>query len=396
VQRQISRGRRRASPFAVEFGPVCRGRPQNDRGRTQCWPFCRAPGWAKTLGRDIRGRTGAAPTGPAGERHGDATGALVRLGPGRPVPRIHWTSDRLRYIVIDHNMSTISCGQTTRSRRIIDRCTETDCTRNRCEARDAVRSGTTCWPSGRRNGGRAWRGGGHRRMRRGDIRTALLVALGDGPGHGYELIGRLEEKSAGTWRPSPGSVYPTLQLFEDEGLVKMEERDDKRVYALTDAGRAEAAERVERFGRLPGSPGPRPTARTWRCARPRHSCSRRPSRWLRPPTQRRSSGPPRLSAPPARSCTRSCPNRDRTRAGRRGRLPSCHAPMAWTPPSTWTISPVVAGNQSDNRATQARATGSASLTSHRAGRARPRWLRSRRNSGWIWPPSSAPVRPPPD
>lgn len=105
-------------------------------------------------------------------------------------------------------------------------------------------------------GGGAWRGGGHRRMRRGDIRTALLVALGDGPGHGYELIGRLEEKSAGTWRPSPGSVYPTLQLFEDEGLVKMEERDDKRVYALTDAGRAEAAERVERFGAAPWESGP--------------------------------------------------------------------------------------------------------------------------------------------
>jgi DNA-binding PadR family transcriptional regulator len=98
--------------------------------------------------------------------------------------------------------------------------------------------------------GGAWRGG-HRRMRRGDIRTALLVALGDGPGHGYELISRLEEKSGGAWRPSPGSVYPTLQLFEDEGLVKVEERDGKRVYALTDAGRTEAAARVEQHGATP-------------------------------------------------------------------------------------------------------------------------------------------------
>ena len=88
-------------------------------------------------------------------------------------------------------------------------------------------------------------------MRRGDIRTALLVALGDGPGHGYELISRLEEKSGGEWRPSPGSVYPTLQLFEDEGLVKAEERDGKRVYALTDAGRTEAAARVEQHGATP-------------------------------------------------------------------------------------------------------------------------------------------------
>ena len=71
------------------------------------------------------------------------------------------------------------------------------------------------WASDRGN----WRGGG-RRMRRGDIRTALLLALKDGRAHGYELIGRLEEKIGGTWRPSPGSVYPTLQLFEDEGLVR--------------------------------------------------------------------------------------------------------------------------------------------------------------------------------
>jgi len=95
-----------------------------------------------------------------------------------------------------------------------------------------------------------WRGGG-RRMRRGDIRTALLSALTDGPAHGYEIIRRLEEKSGGTWRPSPGSVYPTLQLFEDEGLVRSEERDGKRVYELTDEGRTEAQERVQRMGSAP-------------------------------------------------------------------------------------------------------------------------------------------------
>ncbi|HLI72343.1 MAG TPA: PadR family transcriptional regulator [Acidimicrobiales bacterium] len=88
-------------------------------------------------------------------------------------------------------------------------------------------------------------------MRRGDIRTALLGALEEGPAHGYELIGRLEQKSGGMWRPSPGSVYPTLQMFEDEGLVRSEERDGKRTYELTDAGRAEAAERQERAGDAP-------------------------------------------------------------------------------------------------------------------------------------------------
>jgi DNA-binding PadR family transcriptional regulator len=113
------------------------------------------------------------------------------------------------------------------------------------------RHGGPPWAGGEWAGGRGnWRGGG-RRMRRGDIRTALLSALTDGPAHGYELIGRLEEKSGGAWRPSPGSVYPTLQLFEDEGLVRSEERDGKRVYELTDAGRTEAADRVARFGDSP-------------------------------------------------------------------------------------------------------------------------------------------------
>jgi len=93
-------------------------------------------------------------------------------------------------------------------------------------------------------------------MRRGDIRTALLGVLSEGPGHGYEIINRLEEKSGGMWRPSPGSVYPTLQLFEDEGLVRSEERDGKRVYELTDAGRSEATERAERFGSAPWEQGP--------------------------------------------------------------------------------------------------------------------------------------------
>lgn len=101
-----------------------------------------------------------------------------------------------------------------------------------------------------RAGGPPWaRGGG--RMRRGDIRTALLLILEEGPGHGYELIQRLEEKSDGAWRPSPGSVYPTLQLLDDEGLVTASERDGKRTFEITDAGRAEAASRVAGAGGAP-------------------------------------------------------------------------------------------------------------------------------------------------
>lgn len=89
------------------------------------------------------------------------------------------------------------------------------------------------------------------RMRRGDIRTALLAVLTEGPGHGYDVIKTLEEKSGGAWKPSPGSVYPTLQLLEDEGLVRSSEREGKRVYEITDEGRAEAARRIEEAGGTP-------------------------------------------------------------------------------------------------------------------------------------------------
>jgi DNA-binding PadR family transcriptional regulator len=76
-------------------------------------------------------------------------------------------------------------------------------------------------------------------MRRGDIRQALLRALVDGPAHGYEVIRRLEDRSGGLWRPSPGSVYPTLQLLEEQGLLTSREDGGKRVYELTEDGRAE-------------------------------------------------------------------------------------------------------------------------------------------------------------
>jgi DNA-binding PadR family transcriptional regulator len=100
------------------------------------------------------------------------------------------------------------------------------------------------------------RGDWHRRrrggrMRRGEIRTALLAVLAEEPGHGYEIMQRLEEKSEGAWRPSPGSVYPTLQMLEDEGLVRSIEREGKRVYELTEAGRTEAARRAEEAGGAP-------------------------------------------------------------------------------------------------------------------------------------------------
>jgi DNA-binding PadR family transcriptional regulator len=87
--------------------------------------------------------------------------------------------------------------------------------------------------------------GGSRRgpfVRRGEVRSLILGALKDRPMHGYELIQELEAQSGGRWRPSAGSVYPTLQQLSDEGLVTGEDVDGRRVFTLTDEGRKAAAE----------------------------------------------------------------------------------------------------------------------------------------------------------
>jgi DNA-binding PadR family transcriptional regulator len=81
-----------------------------------------------------------------------------------------------------------------------------------------------------------------RRARRGNIRAAILALLGEGPMHGYQIMSELSERSGGVWRPSPGSVYPTLQQLEDEGLVEPAESESgRRVFRLTQAGHEEAA-----------------------------------------------------------------------------------------------------------------------------------------------------------
>jgi DNA-binding PadR family transcriptional regulator len=89
---------------------------------------------------------------------------------------------------------------------------------------------------------------GARRARRGDVRTAILTLLEEKPAHGYDLIRELEERSGGMWQPSPGSVYPTLQMLEDQGLLTSQEIDGKRVFSITDEGKAELATRSERAG----------------------------------------------------------------------------------------------------------------------------------------------------
>ncbi len=80
------------------------------------------------------------------------------------------------------------------------------------------------------------------RSRRGDIRAAILALLAEEPMHGYQIITELESRSQGAWRPSPGSVYPTLQALDDQGLVRSLERDGKKVVELTEAGREAASE----------------------------------------------------------------------------------------------------------------------------------------------------------
>jgi DNA-binding PadR family transcriptional regulator len=97
-------------------------------------------------------------------------------------------------------------------------------------------------------GGFGPRGPRGHRARRGDVQVGILAILAEQPMHGYELIREIEARSGGAWHPSPGSVYPHLQLFQDSGFVTSEERDGKRIYSITDAGRALLAEHGSRPG----------------------------------------------------------------------------------------------------------------------------------------------------
>jgi DNA-binding PadR family transcriptional regulator len=84
--------------------------------------------------------------------------------------------------------------------------------------------------------------------RRGDVRASILALLAEQPMHGYQVISELDARTGGRWRPSAGSIYPTLQQLEDEGLVRSQEVDARRVFSLTDAGVAETARRGDGAG----------------------------------------------------------------------------------------------------------------------------------------------------
>lgn len=97
-----------------------------------------------------------------------------------------------------------------------------------------------------RGGGGHWGGmgqgaffPGRPKVSRGDVRAGILRLLAEQPMHGYQIMSELSERTDGIWQPSPGSIYPTLNQLEDEGLVRVEEREGKKVYALTEEGVSE-------------------------------------------------------------------------------------------------------------------------------------------------------------
>lgn len=93
------------------------------------------------------------------------------------------------------------------------------------------------WGFGGFNQGTGGSGPGERFFGRGDLKYVILDLLKDQPRHGYDIIRALEDRMAGRYRPSPGSVYPTLQMLEDLGYVTSNQQEGKKVYSITDEGR---------------------------------------------------------------------------------------------------------------------------------------------------------------
>ncbi|AWW74060.1 transcriptional regulator [Erythrobacter sp. KY5] len=117
---------------------------------------------------------------------------------------------------------------------------------------------------------RTWHDGTNTRKRRGrmfgtgELRLALLALIAKEPRHGYELIRAIEDMTGGSYAPSPGAVYPTLQMLEEEGLIKpakvKESADDedassKKPFKVTKAGKAELADREDEVEELMGRLG---------------------------------------------------------------------------------------------------------------------------------------------
>jgi DNA-binding PadR family transcriptional regulator len=102
---------------------------------------------------------------------------------------------------------------------------------------------------------------GQRRASKGDIRSVILSLLAEGPSNGYGLIKAIAEKTGGAWRPSPGSVYPTLQQLVDEDLIVSKGDGRKTEFELTDAGTTYVAEHADDFSKAwEATPGRSETA----------------------------------------------------------------------------------------------------------------------------------------
>jgi DNA-binding PadR family transcriptional regulator len=102
------------------------------------------------------------------------------------------------------------------------------------------------WAGGRRRG--PWGpppGAWERKAKRGDVRAVILTLLAEEPRNGYQIIQETEERTEGTWKPSPGAVYPALQQLTDEGLIASTEENGRKTYSLTDEGRAYVSEHAD-------------------------------------------------------------------------------------------------------------------------------------------------------
>ena len=128
------------------------------------------------------------------------------------------------------------------------------------EGRPGRRGGPHGGPGPRGHRGPGGRGpGGRGRVPRGDVRTAVLLLLDEEPMHGYQLMQAIGDRSGGRWTPSPGAIYPALNLLEDEGLVTVTAESGRKVATLTEAGRTLVAENrdtwADPFGGFAGARG---------------------------------------------------------------------------------------------------------------------------------------------
>jgi DNA-binding PadR family transcriptional regulator len=142
-----------------------------------------------------------------------------------------------RYIVMSRDSAHINTTIWSDIPLLHEHLSHLDRRRHRRSPHPAEEQGRGFGPPAGLGGPGRHRGG---MVRRGEVRPLILVALANKPMHGYEVIQALEAQSGGRWRPSAGSIYPTLQQLADEGLITGSDLDGRRVYSVTDEGRAAA------------------------------------------------------------------------------------------------------------------------------------------------------------